>query len=64
MAKRLKKYNKKKKKRTKMYSQENYQGGLWQKYCRDGLIRSIRDKEKKDGRKTGDNGKIPQNEKT
>ena len=58
MAKRPKKYNDRKKKRMKRYSQENYQGGLWQKCYGDGLTRSMRDKGKKDGKKTGDDGKM------
>jgi len=57
IAKRLKKYNNRKKKKTKRYSQKNYQRGLWQKYYRDGLTRSMKDKGKKDRRKTGDSGK-------
>ena len=64
MAKRPKKYNDRKKKRMKRYSQENYQGGLQLKYYRDGLTRSTRDKRKKDRRKTRDNGKIPWNKET
>ena len=64
MVKKLKKYDNRKKKRTKRYSQENYQRDLQQKYCGDGLTRSMRGKEKKYRRKTGDNGKIPQNEET
>ena len=64
MAKRLKKYDNKKKKRTKRYSQGNYQRSLQQKYCGDGLTRSTRDKGKKDRRKTEDNRKIPWNKKT
>jgi len=64
MAKRLKKYDNRKKKSTKRYSQENYQRGLWIKYCRDSLTRSIRDKGRKDRRKTRDDRKIPQDKKT
>ena len=64
MVKKLKKYNNKKKKRMKRYSQENYQRGLWQKCYEDGLTRSMRDKGKKDGKKTGDNGKISQDKET
>jgi len=64
MAKRPKKYGNKKKKRIKKYSQENYQGGLWLKYCGDGLTRSTRDKGRKDGRKTRDDGKVPWDKKT
>ena len=64
MAKRPKKYNNRKKKRMKRYSQENYQGGLWLKYYGDGLTRSTRDKRRKDRRKTRDNGEIPWNKET
>jgi len=64
MAKRPKKYGNKKKKRIKKYSQENYQGGLWLKYYGDGLTRSTRDKGRKDGRKTRDDGKVPWDKKT
>ena len=48
----------------KRYSQENYQRGLWQKHYKNGLTRSMRNKEKKDRRKTGDDGKISWDEKT
>ena len=48
----------------KRYSQENYQKGLQQKHYRDDLTKSMKDKEKKDRKKTGDNGKIPQNKET
>jgi len=41
----------------KVFSKELL-GSLQQKYCGDGLIRSMRDKRKKDRRKTGDDGKI------
>ena len=58
MVKKLKKYDNRKKKRTKRYSQENNQRDLQQKYYRDGLTRSMRDKRKKDRKKTRDNGKI------
>ena len=64
MAKRPKKYDNKKKKRIKKYSQENYQGGLWLKYYGDGQTRSTRDKGRKDGRKTRDDGKVPWDKKT
>ena len=56
--KRLKKYGNRKKKRTKRYFQENYWGGLWLKYYRDGQIKNTRGRERKDGKRTGDNGKI------
>ena len=59
MVKKLKKYDNRKKKRTKRYSQENYQRGLWQKHYKNGLTRSMRNKGKKDKRKTEDNRKIP-----
>ena len=48
----------------KRYSQENYQRGLWQKHYKNGLTRSMRNKGKKDKRKTEDNRKIPQDEET
>ena len=56
--KRLKKYGNRKKKRTKRYFQENYWGGLWLKYYRDGQIKNTRGRGRKDGKRTGDNGKI------
>jgi len=59
IARRPKKYSNRKRKRTKRYSQENYQGVLWLKYYGDGLTRSTKGKGRKNGRKTGDNGKIP-----
>jgi len=64
MAKRPKKYSGRKKKRTKRYSQENYQRGLQLKYCRNSLTRSMRDKGRKDGRKTRNDGKIPWDKET
>ena len=64
MVKRPKKYNNRKKKRIKRYSQKNYQRGLQLKYCRDGLTRSTKDKRRKDRRKTRDNGKIPWDKET
>ena len=56
--KRLKKYGNRKKKRTKRYFQENYWGGLWLKYYRDGQIKNTRGRGRKDRKRTGDNGKI------
>ena len=64
MAKRPKKYGNKKKKRIKKYSQENYQGDLQLKYCGDGQTRNTRDKGRKDGKRTRDNRKIPQDKET
>ena len=64
MVKRPKKYNNRKKKRIKRYSQKNYQRGLQLKYCGDGLTRSTKDKRRKDRRKTRDNGKIPWDKET
>ena len=49
---------------TKKSSQENSQGGLQQKYYRGGQIKNTKDKGKKDRRRTENNGKIPQDEKT
>jgi len=49
---------------TKRSSQENSQGGLQQRYYGGGRIRNTKDKGKKDRRKTRDNRKIPQDEKT
>ena len=46
----------------KRSSQENSQEGLQQKYYGGGQIRNMKDRGKKDGRKTGDNRKIPQDE--
>jgi len=59
-----KRYDNRKKKRIKRYSQKNYQKGLWQKHYRDDLTKSMKDKEKKDRKKTGDDGKIPQDKET
>ena len=62
--KRLKKYSNRKKKRTKRYSQENYQKGLQLKSCRGGQIRNTKGRERKDRKRTRDNGKIPWNKET
>jgi len=48
----------------KRSSQENFQGGLQQKYYGGSQIRNMRDRGKKDKRKTGDNGKIPWDKET
>ena len=48
----------------KRYSQENYQRGLWLKYYGNSQIRNMRDKERKDRKRTRDNGKIPWDEET
>ena len=48
----------------KRYSQENYQGGLQLKYYGNGQIRNMRDKGRKDRKRTRDNGKIPWDEET
>ena len=49
---------------TKRCSQENYQKGLQLKYYGDGQKRNMRDKERKNGKRTRDNGKIPQDKET
>ena len=59
MGRRLKKYSNRKKKRMKRCSQENYQGGLWLKHYRNGQIKSMRGKGRKDRKRTGGDGKIP-----
>ena len=64
MEKRLKKYSHRKKKRTKRYSQGNYQRGLQLKYCGDGQTRNMKGKGRKDGKRTGDDEKIPWDEET
>ena len=64
MRKRLKKYSDKKKKRTKGYSQENYQRGLQLKSYRGGQIRNTRDRGRENGKRTKDNRKIPWNKET
>jgi len=48
----------------KRSSQENSQRGLQQKYYRGGQIKNTKDRGKEDKRKTGDDGKIPQNKET
>ena len=57
--KRLKKYGNRKKKRTKRYFQENYWGGLWLKYYRDGQIKNTRGRERENGKKIENNRNIP-----
>ena len=52
------------KKKTERYSQENYWGDLQLKSCGGGQIRNIRNKERKNGKRTRDNGKISQNKET
>jgi len=62
--KRLKKYSNRKKKRTKRCSQENYWEGLQLKSCRGGQIRNTRGRERKDGKRTRNDGKISWNKET
>ena len=64
MKKRLEKYNNNKKKRMKRYLQENYWRGLQLKFYGDSQIRNTRGRGRKDGKRTGYNGKIPWNKKT
>jgi len=64
MGKRLKNSDDRKKKRMKKFLRESYQGSLLQKCYMDGRIGSMRGRERKDGRKIGDDGKIPQDEET
>jgi len=52
------------KKKTERYSQENYWGDLQLKSCGGGQIRNIRNKKRKNGKRTRDNGKISQNKET
>jgi len=49
---------------TKRSSQGNFQRGLQQKYYGGDQIRNTRDRGKEDGRKTGDDRKIPWNKET
>ena len=46
------------------YSQENYLEGLQQKYCRGGQIKSMRDRERENGKKIEINGNIPWDKKS
>ena len=48
----------------KRSSQGNFQGGLQQRYYGGGQIRNTKDRGKKGGRKTRDDGKIPWDEET
>jgi len=48
----------------KRSSQENFQGGLQQKYYGGGQIKNTKNREKRDRRRTGDNKKIPQDKET
>ena len=63
IGKRLKKYSDRKK-RTKGYSQENYQGGLQLKSYRGGQIRNTRGRGRENGKRTKDNRKIPWDKET
>jgi len=48
----------------KRSSQENSQRGLQQKYYRGGQIKNMKDKGKRNGRRTENDGKIPRDEET
>jgi len=41
---------------------ENYQGNLWLNYYMDGEEEDMKGKERRDGTRTGINGKIPRDE--
>ena len=63
IGKRCKKQGDRKKKIIKKSSQENYQRGLQLRYYRSSQIKNTKDRRKEDGRKTGDDRKIPWNKK-